>query len=356
LSGEDNSSLVEVIGTLTRILQLDERMALGADTRLLGGIPEFDSLAVASVVIGLEERFGLEFDDEDISAELFETFGTLAAFVDRSRQSSAVRSDGPHPYFLTTSSGNLYVIRHDAPGDRSRCVVFVAPFAEEMNRVREILTSTAQELNTAGLSCCSFDFHGTGDSDGEFSDARWSGWLSDLHEVVKSLQSQGFQTIDLIGVRLGGLLAAEYIETGATKIGRVVVWDPVFDSNKYLDQFLRTRSMAAMMAGKTESVKDLRTRLLAGNSVEVAGYELHPELASSLAARGPEKRFAPGNTAMYWISRDEAVQAHDRALRMGCQLIRTLRPAYEPYWASAETTRAPALTQATVDCLTGPVR
>ncbi|MBT8131202.1 MAG: acyl carrier protein, partial [Gammaproteobacteria bacterium] len=55
-----------VIETLQEVLQLAQCSALSADSRLLGGMAEFDSLAVASVIVGLEEKFGLEFDEEDI--------------------------------------------------------------------------------------------------------------------------------------------------------------------------------------------------------------------------------------------------------------------------------------------------
>jgi acyl carrier protein len=38
-------------------------------------------MAVVTVVAGLEEQFGIEIDDDDISAEVFESVGTLTRFV-----------------------------------------------------------------------------------------------------------------------------------------------------------------------------------------------------------------------------------------------------------------------------------
>ncbi len=55
--------------------------ALDRDTRLLGGLPELDSMAVVTVILALEEYFGFEADDDEISAATFETLGTLCAFV-----------------------------------------------------------------------------------------------------------------------------------------------------------------------------------------------------------------------------------------------------------------------------------
>ena len=63
-------------------LQLGERVAsFDAETPLVGSLPELDSMAVVSVVTALEERFGFEIEDDEITAETFETVGSLSAFV-----------------------------------------------------------------------------------------------------------------------------------------------------------------------------------------------------------------------------------------------------------------------------------
>ena len=60
----------------------DRAHALAADTPLLGSLPELDSMAVLELVLELEERFGITIEGEDVTAEVFETLGSLAAFVD----------------------------------------------------------------------------------------------------------------------------------------------------------------------------------------------------------------------------------------------------------------------------------
>ena len=65
-------------------LQLGDRTdLLEADTRLLGNIPELDSMAVVVVITALEEHFGFIVDDDEISADTFATVGTLWSFVDQ---------------------------------------------------------------------------------------------------------------------------------------------------------------------------------------------------------------------------------------------------------------------------------
>jgi acyl carrier protein len=68
---------------LQEVLQLGERVrAFDLSTPLFGSIPEFDSMAVVAVITGLEEQFDIAVDDDDISAELFETVGSLTRFVE----------------------------------------------------------------------------------------------------------------------------------------------------------------------------------------------------------------------------------------------------------------------------------
>lgn len=51
-------------------------------TGLLGELPELDSMAVVMVLTGIEERFGIVIEDDDVSAETFETVGSLVDFID----------------------------------------------------------------------------------------------------------------------------------------------------------------------------------------------------------------------------------------------------------------------------------
>ena len=60
----------------------DRADTLVADAPLLGSLPELDSMAVLELVLELEQRFGIEVDGEDVTAELFETLASLTEFVD----------------------------------------------------------------------------------------------------------------------------------------------------------------------------------------------------------------------------------------------------------------------------------
>jgi acyl carrier protein len=75
--------------TLTRIKKIlrdtlnlgDRANKLTVDSRLLGGLPEFDSMAVVTVVTMIEDELSITIEDDELSADVFATVGTLVDFV-----------------------------------------------------------------------------------------------------------------------------------------------------------------------------------------------------------------------------------------------------------------------------------
>ena len=67
--------LIEVLGVDPGKITIDR------ETRLLGSLPEFDSMAVVSVLTAIEDHFGIAVDDDEIDGAMFETVGSLCQFV-----------------------------------------------------------------------------------------------------------------------------------------------------------------------------------------------------------------------------------------------------------------------------------
>lgn len=81
--GRSVDTIEDVKTVLGRTLQLGDKVkAFDAATGLFGNIPEFDSMAVVTVVAALEERFGFVVEDDEINADIFETVGSLSRFVE----------------------------------------------------------------------------------------------------------------------------------------------------------------------------------------------------------------------------------------------------------------------------------
>jgi acyl carrier protein len=70
--------LVDVLGLAkSRVAKFDD------ETELFGALPEFDSMAVATLLTEMEERLGVLIEDEDVEAEDLMTFGKLVSLAER---------------------------------------------------------------------------------------------------------------------------------------------------------------------------------------------------------------------------------------------------------------------------------
>jgi acyl carrier protein len=70
------SILADVLG-----LEAENAAALNRESGLFGHMPELDSMAVAGLLTEIEDRFGIEIEDDDVDGEMLETFGGLLDFV-----------------------------------------------------------------------------------------------------------------------------------------------------------------------------------------------------------------------------------------------------------------------------------
>ena len=73
----------EVKSILGEVLKLGGKTRqFDADTALFGAIAEFDSRAAVTVMTMLEDRFGIIFEDDEVTGDVFETIGSLSRFIE----------------------------------------------------------------------------------------------------------------------------------------------------------------------------------------------------------------------------------------------------------------------------------
>jgi len=264
----------------------------------------------------------------------------------------------PEPIFLDGSAGRLFAVYHaPAAGAEARpAVLYVPPFAEEMNRSRRMAALQARALAAAGIGVLILDLFGTGDSAGEFRDARWAIWLADVRAASTWLERSLGRPVQLLGLRLGGLLAASAAVAEPNRFPRLILWQPVADGHTMLTQFLRVRIAASLdNAASRETTEALRAELSAGRTLEVAGYEVAPELAAALDAARLDGLVPSGATTIDWVdvtaAADAALPAARRKVveswRAAGASISITTVAGEPFWSTQEVTLAPELLAAT---------
>lgn len=186
------------------------------------------------------------------------------------------------PFFLDTPHGRVFCL-YRAPDDAAECVLFVPPFAEEMNKCRRQFSDTAAALIDRGYATLIVDLYGTGDSAGDFSEATWLHWKSDLKAAIEWAGTRGSRVTSLVATRLGCILAADALRDSGHRMRKSIFWQPVLTGKQFMTQFFRLRVAASMMSDKdNETVNDLRGKLANNEILEVAGYEISSDLAAGV--------------------------------------------------------------------------
>jgi exosortase A-associated hydrolase 2 len=189
------------------------------------------------------------------------------------------------PFFFDADPGTRFSLYHaPAPQIAPRgAILYVHPFAEELNRSRRMAALQARRFAALGFAVLQIDLFGCGDSCGDFNAARWDLWKRDLDTARAWLAERSVGPLYLWGLRLGGLLALDYA-AGASVDG-VILWQPFLNGRTCINQFLRQRLTGAAHAGQSaRSCTALRAELLARGVLEVEGYELAAPLAQAIDA------------------------------------------------------------------------
>jgi len=258
-----------------------------------------------------------------------------------------------------SAGGARFAMLHRPAGDIQGMVVYVHPFAEEMNKSRRMAAMTARALADRGLAVLLPDLLGCGDSPGDFGDASWASWVDDIVQASRWLRQNVGHPVPLTlwGLRAGALLAAE----AAARLGdvqRLLLWQPSISGKTVLQQFLRLQVAGDMLGGdKRAAAETPKARLAAGHAVDLAGYRIAPALASGL----DQARLlpVPGVLQVHWLevsSREDAAltpAATDAVAawrQAGCE-VQTQLVTGPAFWQTTETEDAPGLITATVAAL-----
>ena len=265
---------------------------------------------------------------------------------------STPRGVAPEPGFVELGGRRIYTLQWRPAAPRGT-VLYVPPFAEEMNRCRTLAADAARVLAADGWRCVLADLHATGESDGDTAEADWETWVSDTAQLVATLGDSGGETV-LWGMRTGALIAAEVAAQVPDRVQRLLLWQPVLDGSLFLNQYLRLRiaSQVVHAGGAKESTEGLRQRLAAGEVLEIGGYPLPGPLALALDQRKLASLAGRVPQPVAWV--EVASQAGAPASPASRKLvdqwptpIRLETVAGQMVWQVHERADAPEMVQAT---------
>ena len=92
-----------------------------------------------------------------------------------------------------------------------------------------------------GFSVLQIDLYGCGDSSGDFKNASWEIWKRDVFHAVNWIKHHGPTPIKLWGLRLGCLLALDFVIDTQEPLHEIVLWNPLINGGAFLTQFLRLK-------------------------------------------------------------------------------------------------------------------
>jgi uncharacterized protein len=265
----------------------------------------------------------------------------------------------PEAFFLPVAEGHRFCLFHASRGAPKGAVLYLHPFAEEMNKARRMAALQSRRLAENGYAVLQIDLLGCGDSAGDFGDATWQGWLDDVRAGIDWLRNQVKAPLWLWGLRAGCLLASEAARRLDTPVN-FLFWQPVVSGKTHLQQFLRLKVAGEMMGGDGKGVMAaLKESLAAGQSVEIAGYRLAPALAQGLEAAELTPPEYAGAGQVVWLevaNREDATLAPVSIQRIvqwqeaGFSIASAVTPGLT-FWQTTEIEEAPALLDATVAAL-----
>ena len=187
-------------------------------------------------------------------------------------------------FFLPAENGYRFCLYTPATGSIEKAaLIYLHPFAEEINKTRRMVALQVKALSEAGYSVLQIDLLGCGDSSGDFGDASWDAWLGDVELAYQCLRQRTSTPIWLWGLRAGCLIAASAAPRLPEKLD-FLFWQPMVSGQALLQQFLRLAAAGALTdKGRGKGiVARLKAELAAGDDIEVAGYRLSPLMANSL--------------------------------------------------------------------------
>ncbi|WP_454457212.1 hydrolase 2, exosortase A system-associated [Thauera phenylacetica] len=254
-------------------------------------------------------------------------------------------------FFLEAPLGGRFCLFTRAQGTGRGTILHVPAFAEEQNKSRRMVALAALAFAARGWSVLQLDLFGCGDSAGELVDASWSQWVEDVGRGHAFLSARSSGPVVLWANRAGSLLAADWLQLAGARLP-LLLWQPVTNGRQHLSQFLRVKAASEMLsdADAKTALARARAALHAGEVVEVAGYELSPELANGMEASSFELP-ATGGCAVAMLEVDgsgrtapspalAALRARLEAEGATVSLERVAGPAF---WQTQEIELAPEL-------------
>jgi uncharacterized protein len=125
-------------------------------------------------------------------------------------------------HYPTVSDGNIVIMCHGFTGDK----------AEN----KRLFVEAARSFAVEGFVAFRFDFFGSGDSSGKFSETRLSINIQNLKDAIKLVGNWGYKKIFILGISMGA--ATSILTLEKESIDGTILWSTVPDFRKLFESKL----------------------------------------------------------------------------------------------------------------------
>ena len=244
----------------------------------------------------------------------------------------------------------------DSPASVRGRVLYLPPWADEMNKARRMVRMQSRLLAQHGFAVLQIDPSGCGDSSGEHGEARWEQWVEDGTDALRWLAQRYPGAPQLLwGLRSGCLLACD-VAAQADADAALLLWNPLASGRLQWQQFVRLATAVALTGDAGKARADaVKQRLQQGLAVEIAGYDVGPALSTGLEAstlKAPARLVAAEmleTSAQAAEDLSPALEAVAEKWRAQGHRVRTSRVHGPAFWQTTEIEDAPDLLPATLE-------
>lgn len=188
------------------------------------------------------------------------------------------------PFRFGPPEQRLFAAYHRPQDNRParEAVLLCNPLGQEAVRVHRFYRVLADRLARAGTGVLRFDYHGTGDSDGDDQAGHLALWEQNTLQAHQELVDRSdCPHVSWVGARLGATVAARAASALKAPLTRLLLWEPIVDGPAYLAQLARDH-VASIRRHQPGLRADARP---AG---EALGFGMGPTLLQQIDACRPD--------------------------------------------------------------------
>ena len=210
------------------------------------------------------------------------------------------------PFFFGKSSHQLYGVLHpmQAGVKKPAAIVLCNPFGQEYMRSHRAYRQLAIMLSKQGYDVLRFDYRGTGDSALNLDQVNAHDWIDDIGVAIDEVKDiANVEQVNLIGLRLGGLLAASAC-TQREDIKSLILWDSFVSGKQYITELESQIEGEGLLSVNGELNSNYKDK---SGIINFNGFSLSSDLQKSMKILNLMKMKFSGKKSIFnIISHEEA--------------------------------------------------